>query len=404
MHAHQSVAICIRLVSNGFDFLYDPTSVPILHRYILREITVPFILGLGIFTLILLVARVLKLADLVVNRGVPMVEILRLFTLILPAFLEITIPMAMLLGVLIAFGRLSSESELIALTASGVSIRRLMVPVLILGCAAGTIALSVSLHGKPWANKRMRETLYELAKKRATAGIREKVFNNEFEGLVIYVEQISGKGSILEGILISDSRDEQTIIVARHGYVITNEDKRLVTLRLEEGSLHNLYDAQKTYHRTDFATYDLNLDLGTVVAPLRAREAPPGELSLSELLATIATKESAGDNALPWRVELHRKFALSFASVLFAALGVPLGIRPTRAVHSRGFATSLGVIFSYYLFLTLGESLGNRGALPPALALWLPNFILTPVSVALIVGNASPLIGRPSILRNLVNG
>lgn len=372
----------------------------ILHRYILREAIVPFLLGLGVFTLILFVARILKLAELVVSRGVPLEEVLRLFAFILPAFLEVTIPMAVLLGVLIAFGRLSSDSELIALTASGVSLRRLMLPVLMFALAAWVLALLVSLHGRPWGNKRLRETLYEVAKTRATAGIREKVFSDEFEGLVIYVDQVSGKGTTLNGVLISDTRDtrQQNTILARLGYVITNEEIQAVTLRLLDGSLHSLYDHDGSYHRTDFTTYDLNLDLGAALGRLRPREPAPSELTISELRASIARKASEGDPARPEQVELHRKFAIPFASVLFAFIGVPLGIRPTRAVRSRGFATSLSVIFVYYLLLTLGESLGARGVLPAALALWLPNLAFSPLALVLFLRAAegAPMVAGSS--------
>lgn len=91
----------------------------ILHRYIFREIGVPFALGLGVFTFVLLLARLLKLIELVVNRGVPVESVARIFLYLLPAFLEVTVPMAMLLAILVAFGRLSADSEITALRSSG---------------------------------------------------------------------------------------------------------------------------------------------------------------------------------------------------------------------------------------------------------------------------------------------
>src|ERR1700687_2618651 len=119
-------ARCIYKVSG---FHYDPRSVRTINRYILREISVPFALGLAVFTLILLIARILKLVEMVVNRGVPLLEVLKLFSYILPAFLEVTVPMALLLAVIVAFGRLSSDSEIVALKTSGVSLYQLTRPV-----------------------------------------------------------------------------------------------------------------------------------------------------------------------------------------------------------------------------------------------------------------------------------
>ena len=121
----------------------------IINRYILREILVPFGLGLAVFTLILLIARILKLVEMVVNRGVPLLEVLKLFSYILPAFLEVTVPMALLLAVIVAFGRLSSDSEIVALKTSGVSLYQLMRPVALFAVVVYLVALALSLYARP---------------------------------------------------------------------------------------------------------------------------------------------------------------------------------------------------------------------------------------------------------------
>ncbi len=366
-------------------FHYHPRTLRVLTRYVLAEIIVPSLLGLGVFTTILLVARMLKLVELVVNRGVPFLDIVRIFSYIMPTFLEVTVPMAVLLGVLVAFGRLSSDSELVALTASGVSLQQLITPVAIFAFLACSIALVVSFYARPWGNSHFRSSLYEIAKKRAAAAIKEKVFTDEFDGLVIYVDQVAEQGTVLKGILISDTRDssQRNTIFARIGYVIPAKNDQGLSLRLVDGSLHTSYERDRSYHRTDFSTYDITLDLGTALARLSPRERDPNELTVSELRSEIQQKRQSGDPALAERVELHRKFSIPFASLIFAIVGVPLGIRPTRAVRSRGFAMSLVLIFFYYLLLTLGESLGLRGIVPPSLALWLPNIVFTPIAVAL---------------------
>ncbi len=382
-------------------FHYDLTLVRTINRYILREISVPFLLGLAVFTLILLIARILKLVEMVVNRGVPALEVLKLFSYILPGFLEVTVPMAVLLAVLVAFGRLSSDSEITALKTSGVSLYQLLRPVAVFAGAVYVVALLVSMYARPWGNTHLRRGLYEIAKSRASAGIREKVFTDDFAGLVLYVEHIEPPGNMLRGVLISDTREAQrNRIFAKVGILVPNEPLHLLTLRLLDGSVHTLDQKDHSYHRTDFTTYDITLDLNTALSNVHARQSDPSEMTLTELRAAMAAKADAGTPAFGEAVELQRKFSIPFACLAFAAIGIPLGIQPTRSVRSRGFSLSLVVIFIYYILLTLGESMGERGVWPAAVAMWFPNVLLTLLASVLLVRAAhESFIALPAWLR-----
>lgn len=377
-----------------------------IDRYIIREILVPFLLGLAVFTGILLIARILKLVELVVNRGVPLLEVLKLFSYIMPAFLEVTVPMALLLGVLIAFGRLSSDSEIVALHTSGVSLYQLMRPVVVFALVIYFLTLGLSMYARPWGNRLLRDGLYEIAKVRASAGIRQQVFNDDFKGLVIYVEEIEPPGTTLKGILISDTRDpsQRNTIFARLGIVVNNEATQTLTLRLVDGSIHTFDATGRTYSKTDFSLYDLNLDLDTALARVHQRQLEPNEMTIGELRQAIAEKTAAGKPSLAEQVELQRKFSIPFACLVFAMVAVPLGVQPTRAVRSRGFSTSLVLILGYYLMLSLGESLGERGTLPPVVALWIPNVVLAALGVTLLLRAAreTSLSGLAAIDRWLV--
>ena len=369
----------------------------ILDRYIVREMVVPFLLGLGIFTTILLIVRILKLVELVVNRGVPLAQMVRIFSYILPAFLEVTVPMALLLAILVAFGRLSSDSEVIAMRAAGISLYRLLMPVAIFAGAVAMLTAWLSITARPWGNSHLRTGLYEIVKTRASAGIKPKVFNDEFRNLVIYVDRIQAGSDVLSGILVADTRDASlhNTIYAESGRIITNERRHTLTLRLENGGIYST-GSDDGYQDTRFTTYDITLDLNAALAQLRDREKDVSELTLPELRRDIAVKATAGDPGYAERVELHRKLAIPFACLVFAALGVPLGIQPTRAVHSRGFSLSLGLIFLYYLLLTFGQNLGERGTLPPVVAVWLPNAVLAVVAAVMLL-RAAQEAARPTI-------
>lgn len=347
---------------------------------------VPFALGLAIFTSILLIVRILKLVEMVVNRGVPLGRILTLFSYILPAFLEVTVPMALLLAILVAFGRLSSDSEIIALRAAGISLYRLLLPVGIFAVLVAGLTLALSLHARPWGNSQLRTGLYDIVRTRAVAGIKPKIFNDDFNGLVIYVDRIQPATDELEGILISDTREASmhNTVYAETGHLFSNESRRTLTLRLENGGIYTSGGNGHDYQDTRFDTYDITLDIDTALAQLQNRSKDASEMTLPELRAAIASKGATGDPAFAERVEVQRKFSIPFACLVFAALGVPLGIQPSRSVHSRGLTMSLVLIFVYYLLLTFGQNLGERGSLPTMVAVWLPNVALSIVAAILL--------------------
>ncbi|HYD47920.1 MAG TPA: LPS export ABC transporter permease LptF [Terriglobales bacterium] len=366
----------------------------ILDRYVLREIAVPFLLGLGLFTLVLLVARIVKIIEMIVNRGVAAADVLLLFSYILPGFLEVTVPMALLFAALIAFGRLAADSELTALRAAGISLVRISRPVFLFALAAFGLTLMLSLHVRPWANALLRNGIYELAKSRASAAIRPRVFSDEFAGMVLYVDRVDPPGNVLRGLLISgnlpddsssksiaSSADGKSVIMAKSGLLVPDEASQVLRLRLFEGSVHALDSSAGAYQRTDFGTFDIQLDLALALSAARRKPKEPGEMSLSELRAAIATKTES--EAPLEAIEYYRRLAIPFACFGFAAIAVPLGLRSGGNVRSRSLAISLAVILGYYLLLTLGESLAERGYAGAALGLWLPNAALAGLAIAL---------------------
>ncbi|MCC6766832.1 MAG: LPS export ABC transporter permease LptF [Deltaproteobacteria bacterium] len=363
---------------------------PTLRHYFLREVAAPFLLGIGVFTFILLIARMLKLVELVVNRSVPILEIAKLFAYILPTFLEVTVPMALLLAVLLAFGRLSADSEIVALKTSGLSLYQMVVPVAGFTLVVTFLAMLLAVYARPWGNSNLKASLYEIAKTRASAGLKERVFNDDFAGLVIYVEHIEPPGDKLGGILIADGRDpnQRNTVLAKTGFLVGNEEAHSVTLRLLDGSIHTFLPGERSYHKTDFTTYDVNLNLAVALARFSQREKDAQEMTLTELRRAIAERSAAGRSVNAELIELHRKFSLPFACLVFGLVGVPLGVQPVRAVRSRGFSVSLALIFLYYLMLTAGEAMAEKGRVPAVIALWIPNVAFAVLGLTLFVAVA----------------
>ncbi len=358
-----------------------------LHRYVFLQVLGPFAAGLGLFTFILLIARIMKLVELVVNRGVPLGQVLLLFSYILPAFLEVTVPMALLLAILMAIGRMSADSEVIAMRASGLSLYQITVPIAAFAVVIFVASMGLSLHARAWGNAQLKTGIFELARTRATAGLTEHVFNDDFAGLVIYVEEIEPPGTELRRILISDRRapDQENTVIATSGTLVADEDAQTLHLRLKDGVTFTNDAANREFHKTDFKEYDVLLDLSEALGQLETRDRTPNEIPLAELSAIIDERELADESSVTERIELARRHAVPFAALIFPLLAVPLGLQPVRAVRSRGLAVSLVIILVYYLLLTGGDALAANEVLPVQLSIWMPNAILGTAGVLLFI-------------------
>lgn len=371
----------------------------ILIRYLVREITIPFFISLLIFTCILFTTRILKLVELVVNKGVSLFSILKMLFFVLPSFFEVTVPMAFLLAILWGLGRLSTDREVIALKSCGIGLLQMTHPLGLLTVVLLGSSFFLTLYVRPWSNAGLDQVFYDVAKTRATAGLKEKTFNKYSDGLVIYAEEIEPPGTILKGVMVANSRNPQLkeTIFARNGLVVSNAQKRLLTLRLQDGTVHSTRQTEKGYQTTHFATYDVTLDMATLLAHMKEPHHSPKDMTTQELLSMLAQNQDKSSQYNKALVEFHRRLALPFACVVFSLIALPLSIRTAWAHRSVGFGVSLGIILLYYLLLTAGETFGKRGLLSPAIALWIPNVVLGSIGSYLFyrVAQEKPLFHLP---------
>lgn len=362
--------------------------VTTLDRYVAREVMAPFALGVLLLTFALVTGRLLKLTEMVVNHGVKLSDVASLIGFIMPAFLELTFPMAVLLGVLMGFGRMSGDRELIAARACGVSLYRLTAPVL--GVALAVYALSswLAFSVRPWANAHLREALFELTQTRSSAGLKEKVFNRNLPGLVVYVDRVSASDETLHGVMISDARNpgQQNTIIARSGVIIPDRLHKAITLRLFGGSIFGVEAASNTSHVSSFHIYDLSVRPD---ADLGIADRDPEEMSVAQLRAAIARARAAGKPDYDAETELASKYTLPFTTVLFALLGVPLGLKPARGGQSERFGVAIALFFLYYSLMRAGEALAQRGQLDAVIAMSIPDLIFAALAVWLFVRSAA---------------
>ncbi len=378
-----------------------------INRYIFQEVLTPTLLGLTIFTFILVMGRLPGLTELVVNKGVPLASILKLFSYLLPTFLSITIPLSFLLGILLAFGRLSADSEFVALKASGVSLYSLLLPVLLFALLCSLLTAGLSLFGEPAGKTAFRDQIFRIASDRASVGIDAGVFNDNFEGLVIYAEQKDEQRDQMHNVFISDERsaDEPANIFARQGRFIRNPAQQTLTLRLRKGTIHHLArDDRDSYQTISFDTYDINLDLDKGLSDSNARNRSLGEYTPRQL---IAESRNITDQRRIKRlaVELHKRISSSAAPLVFALIGIPLALQSSRSGKGAGFAMALGIALSYYVLLSVCSTLAGKWVLPASVALYLPNLIFVGGGVFFIHRTAieQPL-RLPSVKRLLSPG
>jgi lipopolysaccharide export system permease protein len=358
----------------------------ILDRYIFKEMTSTFLVGIGAFTITLLLGKIIRLTEMIVNKGVGFWIILRLFLLMFPSFLIITIPMATLLATLSTFGRMASDKEVVVLKTAGVSLYRLLYAPALFATLACVVNLYLSIQVLPWGNHSFKSLLFQVARTQAGLGLREGVFNSELEGFIIYIRNLKGEGRILEGILLADSREKENfkVIVARRGELIIDPEGVKTILRLSEGSIHFTFPKNPaTYRELSFEQYELNLDLNRFTDDPLERKKMDKEMTLSELLAKMG-EEKAAKLHPHYFTEFHKKFSIPFAAIVFTLIGAPLGIRVKRSGRISGFSLSIALVLVYYLLFSLGEALGNKGKISPFLAVWFPNLLLGGLGAGLL--------------------
>jgi len=368
----------------------------ILDLYILRELTPPTGLGLLLFTFILLLQQITLLTGALIAKSAPPATIARIFIYLLPSMLAVTIPMAFLLGVLLAFGRLASDSEIIALRASGVSPSRLLRPVMAGAAVTGLLTFWIMAVALPTANQAYRQLMFSLVINKARTSVKPRVFTDDLlreRTMTIYVSDISSDTSEWKDIFLYDSREPRNprVILARTGRLVIDERARSLEMHLERGVLHAVDPAHpEDYNQQHFRSLDLPLPFEDFFPSQQVTLSKGGrEMTLGELTAAIQglRAKGLGNKALGYEVERHKKFAIPFACVVFGLLGLGLSLGARKEARSAAFGLSIVVIFVYYVFIRLGQQAGDTGLITPSVAIWSANVVLGIVAMALLAMN-----------------
>ncbi len=362
------------------------TMIRILDRYILKELLVPFFFGIFILTFLILIHQLLKLMELVIDKGVDLLSVGQIFLTLLPSFFLLTIPMAALMASVMTFNRLSYDNEIIALKSAGVGFYRFLRPVLFFSVGAALLTLFMGMIAQPWGGGSFNSLAMRILKKRASVGIEEGKFKGTFSNIVIYVESMP-TFTEMEGVFIYDTRDPSSpkVIIAKKGVLLNDPDTGTIEFHLLNGSLHAKRKDDSDYQRVVFSTYDLKLDLGSVLQGGNTNLETPTYQEIKQKLEASGGKDL---RTLRLLSEFYKNFSFSLASLVFGIVGVPLGIISGRTGRLGGFTFGIGLITLYYLLSTLGDYLITIQLATPFLAVWVPHLALIPLTLYLLRGMA----------------
>jgi LPS export ABC transporter permease LptF/LPS export ABC transporter permease LptG len=365
----------------------------LIDRYILREVFSHTLLGLVVFTFVFFVPQLVHLMDLVVRHTTSWSDVGLLFACTLPGMLSLTLPMGLLVGMMIGLGRLSTDSELIAMTALGMGPRRILVPVglLALGFTALTAVLTIWIG--PAAMHTSHDLQSRIASSQASFEVEPRVFDERFPNLVLYVQDVSAVATRWHGVFLAstDPQQDSRLTLAEEAIVIADPEQGKLELHLRDGSVHQVnvgdpdHYALSAFGQRDWpiqvsSTGDEQAPVPTVV-----------ELRTSDLIAG-RLPDRVPDRQLELiqsRVELQRRFAFPAACIAFALIAIPIGARPRRGARAVGFLVTLLMVSAYYVLFTLGAGLARNGSLPAWIGIWLPNALIAAAGLALL-----PSMGR----------
>ena len=368
--------------------MINPFSI--LNRYLFLEMLPPFFINLAFFSFIFLMKQILDITDMIVNHKVGVVPVFLLLVYTMPYFLQYIIPMSTMMAVLMALLRMSSDNEIMALKAGGVSIYRLLTPVLIFSLSGTLITGYMTIFGVPSGAERFKTLLFDVATTNLNISLKERTFNDNFKQIMLYVNKIDPKSGELHNVLIEDGRTAggNNTVVARRGRLFGEPKEMVYYLRLFDGTISQMDMRDRSSHTINFETYDIRLDLKDVFSTPGIVNQAPDEMTLPTLRAYLKRVRSDKAQYLSALLKYYKKFSIPVACLAMGLLAMPLGIQTRNS--KKAFGIGLGLLFFllYYILLSVGTAFGETGNYPPVVGMWMPNVILGGVGIYLLVLSA----------------
>jgi lipopolysaccharide export system permease protein len=370
----------------------------LLYSYLATEMLAPFFASFIIMNCVFFLVKLIPFLNFVLELHIGLADFARLFAYLFPNIFLYTIPMAAMMGVTIGFARLSSDSEILALKASGISIVRILPPVIIVAALIALLTSYFSIKLIPLSEMAMKQLTYQLLKEKINKGIKEHVFTEALGDVVVYVDKIDKKTGAWTDVWVSDMRgvDNPVITMASTGSMKSSIQDMNVSIILENGSLHR--PSTENAQIVQFDRYHIDVPLqpkGSEATTYKKRD----DMNMSELLEWAKTLKDYPEHRNKVLIEFHKRLVLPVGCLMISIIGLPLGLQARPGKKAIGIQAGLGIFVLYYVFFTFGKSSAEQGTLPVALAMWLPNIFFFCLAVIWIVRitNEQPLLPLPII-------
>jgi len=343
-------------------------------QYIFFEMLPSFLIGLFVFVSIILMFQVLRLTEFALVHGVALKTIAQVVGYVVISMLPILFPMSLLFSIIITYGRLSQDSEIVAMKAAGLHMGVILLPAVVLASIVGILSAQTSFNIAPWGNRQFELLYTRLANTKASAIIKEGTFSEGFFDMVVYANEVDSKKGVLKKLFIYDEKNGDTplTIIAKQGQIIPDPDLpgHNVLLRLTDGDIHR--NAQ-THTKIKFDSYDIRL---TDPIKEEQRAKSPPSLTLDEVRQKLDAGIKDPEEWRTMKTEYHKRWAIAILCVVFAMIGVGLGTTTNRRAAKAGsMILCIGLIIAYWILYIVCEGMARSGTVYPVLAIWAPNFI-----------------------------
>ena len=348
--------------------------IRILDKYIFREVFVTFLFGICAFSAVFIGSGTLfKIAKYITDYGASVAAVVKVFVFGLPSVIIWTFPMSMLLASLLTFGKLSSSSEITAMKSCGISFGRIAAPAIILGFLVSIGAILFNEYVVPWANTAYRNVVYYEIEGNSGMKSQDHIILKEIKNgtiqRLLYARRYEADSQTLQNVTVQDFGED--------GKVSHVENAEYAEYGNNRWTMHNgmIYDINEgeSEHAMRFTTQVLPIDASP--RQIVREQKDPEELTMKELKAQIDIMKTQYVDTGKLETELYQRITVPMASLIFALIGVPLGLQPTRNSSGTGFALSVIIIFFYYALMTMANALGRSGTIAPMFAVWIPNIV-----------------------------
>jgi lipopolysaccharide export system permease protein len=348
-----------------------------LHKYIFSEIWPTFMTVLMVFIFLIMSTEMLKFSEWVINYGVRLTQVMMFIFYLLPDIILFALPATTLMAVFVAFLRLSSSNEILAMKSSGISLFQMLPTVLLVSLISFLIATFLGIVGSPWGNRSLKDLEFQIAQSGDNLGIKKRVFSQPTDNLTFYVNSSSSAHSVLRDVFVVDKTDPTvtSTIVAKEARILRDPEARTITIVFLDGTL-SYVDKDSRTMGGHFDRRRLSIGMDKIMESVASGEKDPVEMSVRELTNLIEREAKEGRDYNMALVHLLEKFSIPLAVFFMGIIGVPLGAQLKSGGRTVGIVVGLTVFLIYYMCLAAVRNLCKTGFITPFVGIWAPDLFL----------------------------